>query len=60
MLVDFDVRGQQEMDFFTGVIMNYELVFWAQSGGLKFMLDLFLKNTKLFTLQDMQVKMPKA
>ncbi len=26
MLVDFDVRGQQEMDFFTGgsVIMDYD------------------------------------
>ncbi len=29
MSVDFDVRGQQEMDFFTGgsVIMYYGLVF---------------------------------
>ncbi len=30
MLVDFDVRGQQGMDFFTGgsAIMEYVVVFW--------------------------------
>lgn len=29
-MLDFNMRGQQERDFFTGrkVIMNYELVFW--------------------------------
>ncbi len=33
MWVDFDVRGQQEMDFFTGgkVIMDYELIFWPEA-----------------------------
>ncbi len=37
MSVDFDVRGQQEKDFFTGgsVIMDYKL-----------------RNTELFTSQD--------
>ncbi len=33
MLVDFDVRGQKGMDFFTGgsVIMDYGLVFWPEA-----------------------------
>ncbi len=33
MLVDFDVRGQQGMDFFKGgsVIMDYRLVFWPEA-----------------------------
>ncbi len=32
MLVDFDVRGQQKMDFFTGasVIIDYGQVFWLE------------------------------
>ncbi len=30
--IDFDVTGQQRMDFFTegSVIMNYRLVFWPE------------------------------
>ncbi len=33
IFVDFDVRGQQEMYFFTGgnVIMNYELVVYPKA-----------------------------
>ncbi len=33
MWVDFDVRGQQEMDFFTGrsIIMDYGQVFWPEA-----------------------------
>ncbi len=33
MLVDFDVRGQQGMDFFTriAIIMNYGLVFCPEA-----------------------------
>ncbi len=33
MLEDFDVRGQQEIDFFSGwsVIKNYGLVFWPEA-----------------------------
>ncbi len=33
MSVDFDVREQQEMDFFTGgsIIMDYGLVFWPEA-----------------------------
>lgn len=28
-MLDFNMRGQQERDFFTGrKVMNYELVFW--------------------------------
>ncbi len=52
MWVDFDVRRQQEMDFFNGgsIIMHY----W--SDGLKLFLDdndnLFLTNMQLFTSQD--------
>jgi len=32
MSLDFDVRGQQEMDFFTGggIIMVYGFVFWPK------------------------------
>ncbi len=30
MLVDFDVREQQGMDFFTAVIMDYGQVFWPE------------------------------
>ncbi len=32
MWVDFDVKGQQEMDFFTGgsAIMDYGLIFWPE------------------------------
>ncbi len=31
MSVDFDVRGQQEMEFFTGgsIIMGHGLAFWS-------------------------------
>ncbi len=33
MLVDFDVKGQQRMDFFTevSVIMDYGLMFWLEA-----------------------------
>ncbi len=33
MSVDFDVRGQQGMDFFTGgsIIMDYGLVFGSEA-----------------------------
>ncbi len=33
MIVDFDVRGQQRMDFFTvwSIIMDYELIFWPEA-----------------------------
>ncbi len=33
MLVDFDVRVQQEMDFFTGgsAIMDYGLIVWPEA-----------------------------
>ncbi len=32
MLMDFNVRGQQEMDFFTGgSVMDYGLVFWPKT-----------------------------
>ncbi len=32
MLVDFDVRGQQEKDVFTGgsIIIDYGLIFWPE------------------------------
>ncbi len=44
MSVDFDVRRQKEMYFFTGgrVMMNYGLL----------MMDLFLPNKQIFTSQD--------
>ncbi len=37
MLVDFDVRAQQEIDFFTGgsVIMDYRFIFWPESNSLQ-------------------------
>ncbi len=32
MSMDFDVRGQQGMDFFSvGKRMDYELVFWPEA-----------------------------
>ncbi len=33
MFVDFNVRGQKKMDFFTGgsFIMDYELKFWPEA-----------------------------
>ncbi len=33
MSVDFNVRGQQEMDFFTGgsIIMDYRLACWSEA-----------------------------
>ncbi len=36
-VVNFDVRGQQGMDFFTGgsVIMDYGLVYFGQKGRFK-------------------------
>ncbi len=45
MWVNFDVRGQQGMDFITGgsVIMDYGLVFWPEV--TKKLIDLFIKNT---------------
>ncbi len=35
--VDFDVKGQQGMDFFTGgnIIMDYGLVFWPELEKVK-------------------------
>ncbi len=37
MSVDFEVRGQQGMDFFTGesIIMDYGLEFWPETMVLK-------------------------
>ncbi len=37
MSVDFGVRGQKGVDVFTGgsVFMDYKLVFFARSNGLK-------------------------
>ncbi len=42
-LVDIDVRGQQEMDFFTGgsIIIDYGLVFWSEESLKHFGLELF-------------------
>ncbi len=59
MLMDFDVKGQQEKDFFTGgsIIMDYRFVFWLEvkTEVLKLkqlMGDLFLTNTQLFASRD--------
>ncbi len=57
MVVNFDVRGQQEIYFFSGGsenIMDYGLVFWLEvtvSGLKAFMMDLFLTNMQFFTSQ---------
>ncbi len=41
MWVDFDVRGQQEMEFFTGrsIIMDYGQVFWPEAMILNYNLN---------------------
>ncbi len=51
MSVEFDVRGQQGMDFLTAgsIIMDYGQKQWFK---VKMPLDLFLTNVQLFALQD--------
>ncbi len=55
MWVDFDVRGQEGMDFFSGgsIIMDYRLILVA-SRGLKhgLMFFFFLKNMQILSSQD--------
>ncbi len=48
MLVNFYMRGQQEIDFFIrgSVIMHYGLVFWPET-----IVYGFITNTQLFTSQ---------
>ncbi len=52
MWVDFDVRGKQEMDFFTvwSIIMDYG--HFSQKQWIYLIRDLFLTNSQLFTSQD--------
>ncbi len=52
MWVDFDVRGKQEMDFFTvwSIIMDYG--HFSQKQRIYLIMDLFLTNSQLFTSQD--------
>ncbi len=54
MWVDFDVTGQQRIDFFTvgSVIMDIMDWFFGQRLSLKLMINLFFTNMHLFTLQD--------
>jgi len=37
-LIEFDVKAQQGMDFFTGgsIIMDYGLIFWLEALDLDF------------------------
>ncbi len=57
MWVDFDVRGQQKMDFFTGgsVIMDYVLIFNSEvmfKVKNALMMDLIITNMKILMSQD--------
>ncbi len=52
MCVDFDVRGQQEMDFFTGEMLLWIMnLYFVQKQRFEvkhvLMMDLFLTNTQL-------------
>ncbi len=47
MLVDFDVRGQQEMDFFTGEELWIMHCYLARYFAL--VMDLFHTNTQLLS-----------
>ncbi len=53
--VVFDVRGQQEVDIFTGgsIFMDYRLIFWPWLKVPKsFIINLILTNMQIFNSQD--------
>ncbi len=55
MLVDFDVRGQQGMDFITGgsIVMDYGLIFCPEvTVQNALIMYIFVTNIQLFASQD--------
>ncbi len=51
MLVDFEVRGQQGINFFTGGRVIMKILGWSDRLKLKH-LEFVSKNTQFFTSQD--------
>ncbi len=54
MWVDVDVRGQQEMGFFTGrsIIVDYGQVFWPEA----MILNYNLKGDEIWSLDKANIK----